>query len=303
MARSGRNDRDLLRVQETLNKAVVIGGSNSVEGAAGLRQLAQGLASSRLQGDELRSVLENLVGVTDALVTGLNRTGAVGHVTRGRLRELAAEGKLTAVVLIDALLAAGDDVDAQFDDLNATLGESVQQLGDAAATWVGETALMTGASAELSSSILGLADNFEHVANTAVVVAAAVAKSMTQFLQLAQNRVAASVADRAAAIAQARAAEQAATSARAVAAGDIAVTEAAARRAQAELLSATRYGESIARQTRLAARAVEATRILEAARAAEAAATRARSSPATGNGSHTEYMTVPAYTLVPLPRR
>ena len=87
---SGRSQEEMLRVQEILNKATAIGGSNAVEASAGLRQFAQGLASNRLQGDELRSVLEGLPGVTDALITGLNRTGAVGRVTRGSLRELAA---------------------------------------------------------------------------------------------------------------------------------------------------------------------------------------------------------------------
>ena len=53
---------ELLRVTELLNKQVAIGGNNSSEAGAGLVQFAQGLASGRLQGDELRSVPENLQG-------------------------------------------------------------------------------------------------------------------------------------------------------------------------------------------------------------------------------------------------
>ena len=54
----GRTEAERLRVVELLNKQVRIGGSDTREASAGLIQFAQGLASGRLQGDELRSVME-----------------------------------------------------------------------------------------------------------------------------------------------------------------------------------------------------------------------------------------------------
>ena len=57
--RFGRTETEVLQVTRLLNKQVAIGGNNAAEAAAGLTQFAQGLASGRLQGNELRSVLEN----------------------------------------------------------------------------------------------------------------------------------------------------------------------------------------------------------------------------------------------------
>ena len=51
----------------TLNKQAAIGGNMAQEAASRLVQFAQGIASGRLQGDELRSVPENLLGVSDGL--------------------------------------------------------------------------------------------------------------------------------------------------------------------------------------------------------------------------------------------
>ena len=59
----GRSETEVLQVTELLNKQLAIGGSTGAEAANGLIQFAQGIASGRLQGDELRSVLENLLGV------------------------------------------------------------------------------------------------------------------------------------------------------------------------------------------------------------------------------------------------
>ena len=167
----GRSQEELFRVQETLNKAVALGGSTSVEGAAGLRQFAQGLASGRLQGDELRSVLENLLGVSNALVDGLNKTGAVGQVTRGSLRTLAAEGQLTSGILIDALLAASENVDTQFGRLNRTLGQSATRVRNAGSEFVGQATLIRGGAAGLGKTLDLLADNFSLIANVALVAA------------------------------------------------------------------------------------------------------------------------------------
>ena len=87
----GRSQAEILQVTELLNKQVLIGGSNASEAAAGLVQFAQGLASGRLQGDELRSVMENLLGVQQGLIIGfanLRERGQIDFdVTRANIRE------------------------------------------------------------------------------------------------------------------------------------------------------------------------------------------------------------------------
>jgi tape measure domain-containing protein len=61
-----------------------------------LIQLTQGLASGRLQGDELRSVLEQLPPLSQAIAREL-------QVPVGSLKQLGSEGKITTDVIIKAL--------------------------------------------------------------------------------------------------------------------------------------------------------------------------------------------------------
>jgi tape measure domain-containing protein len=61
-----------------------------------LIQLTQGLASGRLQGDELRSVLEQLPPLSQAIAKELN-------VPVGALKQLGSEGKISTEIIIKAL--------------------------------------------------------------------------------------------------------------------------------------------------------------------------------------------------------
>lgn len=149
--RTGTSTEDLLRVTRTLSQAVQVGGSTARESANGLIQLAQGIASNRLQGDELRSVLENLIGVSSALEEGL--TEVFGRIIdRGDIRELAAQGELTSDRLIQAFLIAGDSVDRRFQDVNINISQGFQRVGNSALRATGTIGELTGA----TSGVAGL---------------------------------------------------------------------------------------------------------------------------------------------------
>ncbi len=121
-----------VRVVELLNKQLAIGGSVGSEAQAGLIQFAQGLASGRLQGDELRSVMENLLGVQQGLIIGFRKLRESGQididVTRANLRELASEGEITAERLIDAVLASGEWTDRTYESVEAGIRSSFRAL-------------------------------------------------------------------------------------------------------------------------------------------------------------------------------
>lgn len=105
------------RMAETLNKAMVIGGGTSEENKRALVQLSQGLSSGVLQGDELRSIREQAPYLASVLAEGLNKIDDrfIG-TTVGDLKELGAQGELTSDVVIRALEAMQDQVDATFAD-------------------------------------------------------------------------------------------------------------------------------------------------------------------------------------------
>ena len=105
------------RMAETLNKALVVGGGAAEENKRALIQLSQGLSSGLLQGDELRSIREQAPYLASVLAEGLNKIDDrfIG-TTVGDLKELGAQGELTSDVVIRALEAMQDQVDATFAD-------------------------------------------------------------------------------------------------------------------------------------------------------------------------------------------
>jgi tape measure domain-containing protein len=120
----GTSQSDLLEVTSTLNKAILLSGATAQEANAGIIQFTQGLASNRFQGDELRSVLENLVVVGDELAKSLD-TDIAG------IRALGEAGLLTRDVLVQALLDATERVDARFQELPVTLGQAATRVRNA----------------------------------------------------------------------------------------------------------------------------------------------------------------------------
>ena len=158
----GTSQADLLKVTEILNKQVLIGGNNATEAAAGLVQFAQGVASGRLQGDELRSVMENLLGVQQGLIDGfkiLYDTGQIDfQVTRSNLRKLASEGVLDADLLLKALLAVADKTEERFEQVAVTIGGAFQNLFTAIFGQLGLVDEGTSAGAGFASAINALAE-------------------------------------------------------------------------------------------------------------------------------------------------
>lgn len=78
-----------------LSKAAQLSGASTAEASGALLQLRQGLASGVLQGDELRSVLENLPAFAQAVAKEMG-------VNVGQLRKLGSEGKITSQIVFNA---------------------------------------------------------------------------------------------------------------------------------------------------------------------------------------------------------
>lgn len=146
----GRTQDELLRFTERLNKAVILSGASATEASAGIIQLSQGIASGALRGDELRSVLEQLPAVADIIARSLG-------VTRGELRQLGSEGKLSAQVILDAFRDLGDEVDDNFAKTVPTVGQSLVVLRNNFIEFVGTVDQATGITSGLAQFFLDLA--------------------------------------------------------------------------------------------------------------------------------------------------
>ena len=78
------------------NTAAKLAGASTTEASNAFRQLAQALGSGRLQGDEFRSISEQIPTILAPIADELG-------VTIGQLKQLASEGKLTSDVVLRAL--------------------------------------------------------------------------------------------------------------------------------------------------------------------------------------------------------
>jgi tape measure domain-containing protein len=159
----GISQRQTLEFTQSLNEAVVLSGASAIEAEAGIVQLAQGLASGVLQGDELRSVLEQLPAVADVISKSLG-------VTRGELRKLGSEGKITAQVVLDAFKEAREELSERFAKTVPTLGQSFQVLQNSIIVTVGELDKTFKVSETLSKGILSLSQNIDTLARSLIVV-------------------------------------------------------------------------------------------------------------------------------------
>lgn len=173
----GVGQQQLLKFTKTLNQAIVLSGASAEEAAGGLRQLSQGLAAGTLRGDELNSVMENFPKVADIIAQGLG-------VTRGELRKLGAEGKITARDIIDAFAEAEKAVGEEFAKTVPTVSQSLTVLRNNFLVWVGELDQATGLTQSLSRFIIFLSQNMNTlipiVTGLGVAIATAFAPGIIQ---------------------------------------------------------------------------------------------------------------------------
>ena len=85
--RLGVSSADVLTVVEAIQKSFALFGSSTAEAQSAAIQLAQGLASGRLQGDELKSILENNIPLAKILARELagdpcRHAAVLGHEMR-----------------------------------------------------------------------------------------------------------------------------------------------------------------------------------------------------------------------------
>lgn len=147
----GASQSDILRVTRAVGQAIQISGNTAMEAEAGMIQLSQALASGTLRGDELRSVLEQMPRVAQAIAEGLG-------VTVGQLRALGAEGRLTSDQVFKALISQTGKLNDEFRKLTPTVGQSMTVLGNELKVAVASLLDATGTTNRLTSAITKLSE-------------------------------------------------------------------------------------------------------------------------------------------------
>lgn len=149
----GATTEQILVLTETIQKLGVVSGAGQGEMASGMLQLSQALASGRLNGDELRSILENMPALAKAIADGLG-------VGVGQLRAMGAAGELTGEKVFKAILSQTEKVRRDFKDLPDTTERAFTRMKDSAEGFVNELAKIMNSSSMTQSIINWFTDGF-----------------------------------------------------------------------------------------------------------------------------------------------
>lgn len=113
--------RKAVEFMEGIQKVFAIGGASKEAQKNAMLQLTQGLASGQLQGDEFRSIAENAPMIENIIAKTMG-------VSRGELKKLASEGKVTAEVIKNAIMNNLPEIEKQFESLPKTWGDHMQSI-------------------------------------------------------------------------------------------------------------------------------------------------------------------------------
>ena len=101
------NTKEIVQFAEQLNKQLALSGASGQAAQAAILQMEQGLASGVLRGDELNSVMEQAPAIARSIADYL-------QVDMGKLREMGAQGQITAAIVKNAMFAAAAETNAEF---------------------------------------------------------------------------------------------------------------------------------------------------------------------------------------------
>ncbi|HID9040853.1 TPA: tape measure protein [Enterobacter asburiae] len=160
----GVSVEDITRLTTIINQGFVVSGATAEEASNAIIQLAQGLASGALRGDEFNSVNEQGNRLMIALADSMN-------VSIGALRNMAAEGKLTTDVIVNGLLSQGDKIGQEFAKTTATISQSLEIANNNITKFFGENATVKTGVKIFSDSVISLSENLDVLSTTLTIVA------------------------------------------------------------------------------------------------------------------------------------
>lgn len=108
---------ELVQFTELINKQFTIAGTSADGVRAAMLQLTQAMGSGVLRGEELNSVMEQAPNIVSRIADSLG-------VSVGQVRQMAADGEITAEVVKNAMLGAADKINQQFDSMPMTWAQA-----------------------------------------------------------------------------------------------------------------------------------------------------------------------------------
>ena len=199
---AGRSQQDILAVTEAVSTSFRVSGATAQEAENGVIQFAQALGAGALRGEEFNSVAEQAPRLMQALADGIG-------VPVGALKEMAAQGQLTAQVVTDALTGQLETLRQEAESLPDTVGGAMPRLRDALTEALGGTdvqplidqirrlaqtlsdpqvqeglQIFTGLLVKMGAAATGLVSDFARLGPEFATIAAAVSGNLTELDRL-----------------------------------------------------------------------------------------------------------------------
>ncbi len=159
----GYSTQQVLDYTEALNNALVVSGAKGDRAASVMSALSKAMATGKLAGDNLNTVIDSGGRVAEALAASMGKSTL-------ELRKLGSEGKITRKELF-GITKELEKLRIEANGMPATVADAFGQLNNAVLQWVGGMDQASGASVKVAEHILSIADNFGALADVALNLA------------------------------------------------------------------------------------------------------------------------------------
>lgn len=119
------SSKEVVAFADLVQKQMTIAGASTSEASNAMLQLSQALGSGVLRGDELNSIFEQAPNLIQNIADYLD-------VDIGQIREMAAQGQITADIVKASMFAAADDINTKFEQMPMTWGQIWQSMQNTA---------------------------------------------------------------------------------------------------------------------------------------------------------------------------
>lgn len=107
---------ELVQFTELINKQFTIAGASAEGQSAAMLQLTQAMSSGVLRGEELNSIFEQAPTIIQTIADYLD-------VPIGKIRDMAANGEITATIVKNAMLSSADEINRKFESMPYTYAQ------------------------------------------------------------------------------------------------------------------------------------------------------------------------------------
>ncbi|RVD78160.1 tape measure protein [Pseudomonas koreensis] len=162
----GYNTSQALDVMDSFSFLLVTNSASADKGSAAIDAYSKALQTGKVEADGWQSILAAMPTVVDTIAKSTGKTAE-------EIRSLGAEGKLSLDVLTEGLQKSSEANGVLADSMSVAVRDAVQNLSNAFTVYAGRLNETTDFTGVLASGISVLGDNFQTLADVALVAAIA----------------------------------------------------------------------------------------------------------------------------------